>query len=77
LELDGDKEKKDTLRRIMWDNVSIVRTPEGLKRAKEAVESMLNEKIGRLLRLRLLTARSIVEAAQKRHESIGVHYVTQ
>jgi len=76
LELDGDKEKKDELRRIMWDNVSIKRTPQGLSAASEAIEKMLSEKVGRLLRLRLLTAQSIVEAAQKRHESIGVHYIT-
>ena len=77
LELDGDKEKKDALRRIMWENVSIKRTPRGLKIAMDAIETMLSEEVGRLLRLRLLTARSIVEAAQKRHESIGVHYITQ
>jgi L-aspartate oxidase len=77
LELDGDKEKKDALRRIMWENVSIKRTPHGLSTASEAIEKMLSDKVGRLLRLRLLTARSIVEAAQKRHESIGVHFITQ
>lgn len=77
LELDGDKEKKDELRRIMWDNVSIKRTPNGLSTASEAIEKMLSEKVGRLLRLRLLTAQSIVEAAQKRHESIGVHFITK
>lgn len=77
LELDGDKEKKDELRRIMWENVSIKRTPHGLSTALEAIDKMLSENVGRLLRLRLLTARSIVEAAQKRHESIGVHYITQ
>ncbi|MFZ2889609.1 L-aspartate oxidase [Sulfuricurvum sp.] len=77
LELDGDKEKKDELRRIMWNYVSIKRTPHGLSTALEAIERMLSENVGRLLRLRLLTARSIVEAAQKRPESIGVHFITQ
>ena len=75
LECDGDKEKKDELRRIMWENVSIKRTPKGLATALEAIEKMLSENVGRLLRLRLLTARSIVVSAQKRHESIGVHYI--
>lgn len=75
LELPEDKEKKDALRHIMWDNVSIVRTPEGLNRAKEAVESMLGEKIGRLLRLRLLSALAIIEGALNRTESIGVHFM--
>ncbi|WP_295052303.1 L-aspartate oxidase [Sulfuricurvum sp.] len=77
LELEGDKEKKDQLRRIMWENVSIKRTPEGLGVAFEAITKMLSEKVGRLLRLRLLTARSIVTSAQKRTESIGVHYIEQ
>lgn len=75
LEIAGDKEKKDQLRRIMWENVSIKRTPQGLKAADDAIEEMLSGSIGRLLRLRLLTARSIVTAAQKRSESIGVHYI--
>jgi L-aspartate oxidase len=75
LELDGDKEKKDELRRIMWENVSIKRTPQGLATALEAIEKMLASSVGRLLRLRLLTARSIVASAQKRSESIGVHYI--
>ena len=73
----GDKEKKDQLRRIMWENVSIKRTPRGLKRALEAITQMLAGEVGRLLRLRLLTALSIVVSAQKRSESIGVHFITQ
>lgn len=75
VELDGDKEKKDELRRIMWENVSIKRTPKGLATALDAIEKMLLSPVGRLLRLRLLTARSIVISAQNRHESIGVHYI--
>jgi len=77
LEFAGDKEKKDFLRRIMWENVSIVRTPQGLESARKSIDEMLNQKIGRLLRLRLLSARCIVESALKRSESIGVHYMTQ
>lgn len=77
LEKEGDKEKKDELRRIMWENVSIVRTPKGLQAALEAIDRMLSDDIGRLLRLRLLTARCIVESASKRTESIGVHFITQ
>ncbi len=75
LELDGDKEKKDELRAIMWENVSIKRTPQGLNRAYEAINKMLSENVGRLLRLRLLTAQNIIVSAQKRSESIGVHYI--
>ena len=77
LEMDGDKEKKDALRRLMWDNVSIVRTQEGLQYALDEIEKMLNSGVGRLLRLRLLGARTIVASALNRNESIGVHYRTQ
>lgn len=77
LEMAGDKEKKDALRKIMWDYVSIVRTPEGLQNAFDAIEQMLQSGVGRLLRLRLLTARCIVDSARKRTESIGVHFITQ
>lgn len=77
LEMDGDKEKKDRLRAIMWDNVSIVRTRSGLRETEQVIEAMLGEKIGKLLRLRLLTAKAIVEGALKRPESIGVHFITQ
>ncbi|MDD5716433.1 MAG: L-aspartate oxidase [Sulfuricurvum sp.] len=76
LEEISDKEKKDFLRRIMWENVSIKRTVEGLHHTKGVIEAMLHEKCGRLLKLRLLTAHAIVESAEKRTESIGVHYIT-
>ena len=75
LEIEGDKEKKDELRRIMWEHVSIKRTPNGLNSALLAINTMLETNIGRLLRLRLLTAQSIVTSAIKRTESIGVHYI--
>ncbi len=70
-----DKEKKNLLRRIMWENVSIVRTKKGLKSALEQINALLNEKIGKLLKFRLLTAREIVLAALARDESIGVHFI--
>ncbi|MCJ7765784.1 MAG: L-aspartate oxidase [Thiovulaceae bacterium] len=74
LDIDGDKEKKEQLRHIMWEQVSIVRTTKGLQDALEAIEKMLSEPIGRLLKLRLLTAREIVRSAVARKESVGVHY---
>lgn len=77
LQLPGDKQKKDILRHIMWKYVSIVRTPEGLKEAAEKIETMLSEETGRLLRLRLLTAKAIVSAAASRKDSIGVHYMVK
>ena len=71
-----DKEKKNLLRRIMWDKVSIVRTKAGLNEALIQINTLLDQKIGKLLRFRLLTAREIVRSALKREESIGVHYIT-
>jgi len=76
LEMDEDKEKKDRLRRIMWEKVSIVRTEKGLNEARDEINKMMDAGVGRLLKLRLLSARAIVESALKRTESIGVHYIT-
>ncbi|PLY12927.1 MAG: L-aspartate oxidase [Sulfurimonas sp.] len=70
-----DKAKKNLLRKIMWQNVSIVRTKSGLNSALSQINALLNEKIGRLLKFRLLTAREIVIAALARDESIGVHFI--
>lgn len=72
--VEGDTEKKEQLRRIMWKHVSIVRTTEGLEEALKQIDAMLDAPIGRLLKLRLLTAHEIVRAALERRESIGVHF---
>jgi L-aspartate oxidase len=77
LEVLGDKEKKDRLRRVMWEYVSIKRTPTGLQKALEEITTMLESSVGRLLKLRLLSARSIVKSALNRRDSIGVHYITE
>lgn len=70
-----DKAKKNLLRKIMWENVSIVKTKNGLNDAFNQINALLNEKIGKLLKFRLLTAREIVLAALAREESIGVHFI--
>jgi L-aspartate oxidase len=70
-----DKAKKNLLRKIMWEDVSIVRTKKGLNRALEQINALLKEKIGKLLRFRLLTAKEIVLSALARDESIGVHFI--
>ncbi len=70
-----DKAKKNQLRHIMWENVSIIRTKSGLNDALETINTLLNEKIGKLLKFRLLTAREIVLSALNRSESIGVHTI--
>jgi L-aspartate oxidase len=72
-----DKVKKDQLRRIMWENVSIIRTKSGLNDAFESINALLNEKIGTLLKFRLLTAREIVKMALLRDKSIGVHTIQE
>jgi len=68
-----DKSKKDQLRSIMWKNVSIVRTKDGLSEALDEINALLKENIGKLLKFRLLTAREIIKSALKREKSLGVH----
>jgi len=75
MSLKDDKEKKNLLRHIMWKNVSIVRTKRGLNEALSEINALLNQKIGKLLKFRLLTAKEIVESALARDESIGVHFI--
>ncbi len=77
MSLKNDKTIKNQLRRIMWENVSIVRTKRGLNDALETINALLNENIGKLLKFRLLTAREIVTSALKRSESIGVHTIQE
>jgi L-aspartate oxidase len=71
----NDKKIKGSLRQLMWDNVGIVRTDEELNDALRIVKDYLknSDEIGRLLYLRLLTAKSIIEASIKRKESLGAH----
>jgi len=77
MSLKDDKTKKNLLRAIMWENVSIVRTKRGLNDALEQINALLNENIGRLLKFRLLTARQIVLSALSREESVGVHTILE
>jgi L-aspartate oxidase len=71
----GDKAIKNALRNIMWTNVGIVRQSQKLIDALDEVESFLEEDVGRLLFLRLLTAKSIIESAIDRKSSVGAHYI--
>jgi len=72
-----DKAIKNALRNLMWTNVGIVRQRQDLIDALEEVESFLGENVGRLLFLRLLTAKSIIQSAIKRKNSVGAHYIKE
>jgi len=73
------------LRTMMWDHVGIVRTNEGLEKARREIEVIREEAearfrhgrlAGRLVELRNLTtvAWLIVVCALNRHESRGLHF---
>jgi len=70
-----DEMYKQRLRKTMWEEIGVIRTKKGLLKAKNAIYDMKNRDIGRLLELRLNTASAIVEAALKRKESLGAHYI--
>jgi len=72
-----DKAIKNELRNLMWTNVGIVRKRQELIDTLEEVESYLIEDVGRLLFLRLLTAKSIIKSAIDRKKSIGAHYLKE
>jgi L-aspartate oxidase len=72
-----DKNIKDSLRDIMWTHASIVRDPSDLKASLETIEEYLRMDLGRLLILRLLTAKSILKSALGRKESLGAHYIKE
>ncbi|RAX58436.1 L-aspartate oxidase [Helicobacter monodelphidis] len=74
LEKEQDGNLKKILRNLMWNKVGIIRKERGLNEALGGVEVMLQSNIGRLLRLRLLTAKSIIQSALQREDSIGAHY---
>ncbi len=75
LHKENDKEYKHQLRKIMWDEVGIIRTTQGLHKARNFIYDLKNREIGRLLQLRLNTAANIVDAALSRKESLGAHYM--
>ncbi|WP_066388442.1 L-aspartate oxidase [Helicobacter himalayensis] len=74
LEKEGDMRLRDLLREIMWQKVGIIRSKDSLNSALGGIEVMLESNIGRMLKLRLLVARNIVQSALKRQKSKGAHY---
>lgn len=73
---EGDEAIRNSLRELMWLDAGVVRTKEGLQEALHSIDSMLSQEPGRLARLRLLAARSIVIAAIDA-PSLGAHYILQ
>ena len=72
-----DKDIKDNLREMMWTHAAIVRNPNNLKTTLEMIENYLKLDVGRLLFLRLLTAKSILKSALERKKSLGAHYIKE
>ncbi len=75
LQKDIDKAIKNGLRNLMWTDVGIVRRKQKLIDALDEVKSYINEDVGRLLYLRLITAKSIIQSAINRKKSIGAHFI--
>jgi len=69
-----DKKYKNLLREYMWKNVGIVRDEKGLKEALDFIENSI-PKLGRMAKLRFLTAKEIVKSALNRKTSLGAHYI--
>ena len=72
-----DKDIKDNLREMMWTHASIVRDPKTLQTTLDMIEDYLKLNVGRLLFLRLLTAKSILKSALKRKKSLGAHFIKE
>jgi L-aspartate oxidase len=72
----NDRMVLDRLRQIMWNDVGIVRTHEGLQSAHQQI-SLLERRClpGAPALNRLLVARLIVEACLHRRESVGAHFM--
>lgn len=72
-----DKDIKNILRKLMWENASIVRNHDDLENALNQIKLFLKEDVGRLLFLRLLTAKSILSSAIERKTSLGAHFIKE
>ena len=72
-----DKDIKDNLREMMWSHASIVRDPKTLQTTLDMIEAYLKLNVGRLLFLRLLTAKSILKSALNRKKSLGAHFIKE
>jgi L-aspartate oxidase len=73
----NDRMVLDRLRQLMWNDVGILRTHEGLQSAHQQI-SLLQRRClpGAPVLNQLLVARLIVEACLHRRESAGAHYMS-
>lgn len=71
----GDKALKNELRELMWNYAGIIRSEKNLQKALNRVEEMLKLQTGKLIRLRLLTSKEIIQSALNRKKSLGAHYI--
>ncbi|MDD3343717.1 MAG: L-aspartate oxidase [Sulfurospirillaceae bacterium] len=70
---ENDKELKNELRNIMWCYAGILREEKNLNKAMNRVKEMLELPIGKLLKLRLLVSKEIIQSALNRKKSLGAH----
>jgi len=73
LQKENDKLYKNQLREIMWKNVGIIRNEKNLLEALNFVNETI-PKVGRITKLRFLTAKEMIKSALDRKESLGAHY---
>jgi L-aspartate oxidase len=71
---DSDELILKTLQQIIWKNVGIVRSSSRLNKARSEILKLMQQPIGRMVKLSLLTALEIVNSAEQNETSIGVHY---
>lgn len=70
-----DERIEAELKNLMWNFVGIVRYRDRLEFSLSEIDKFLSSEIGELLRLKLLTAKSIIKGALQRKESLGAHYI--
>lgn len=64
------------LRQVMWNQVGITRTPDGMQSALQQIQVLERRCLaGSPVLRQLLTARQIVEACIRRRDSIGAHHI--